>query len=84
LQGQKLTKITRLITNTAPGGGMDNIPFITTNADAPGLESVFAIETAEDASGNEFLQLQYSQTVLLNFRGISFPHVTVGTLVKAF
>jgi len=38
----------------------------------------------QDASGNEFLQLQYSQTALLNFRGLSFPHVTVGTLIKAF
>jgi hypothetical protein len=34
--------------------------------------------------GQEYLQLQYSQTALLNFRGMSWPHVTVGTLVKAF
>ena len=36
------------------------------------------------AAGAEYLQLQYSQTALLNFRGLSFPHVTVGTLIKAF
>ena len=28
-------------------------------------------------------QLRYTQTVLLNFAGISWPHVTVGTLHKA-
>lgn len=81
---QKLTKIIRLITSTTPGGGIENIPFIVSNADAPFLESVFAIETVEDSTGAEFLQLQYSQTALLNFRGMSFPHVTVGTLIKAF
>jgi hypothetical protein len=84
LKGQKLTKIIRLITTTPAVGGVSNIPFITTNADTPSLESVFAIETVKSASGSDFLQLQYSQTTLLNFRGMSFPHITVGTLVKAF
>jgi hypothetical protein len=37
-----------------------------------------------DAAGSEFLQLQYSQTALLDFGGRRWPHVTVGTLVKAF
>ncbi len=83
-QGQTLKKITRLITSTASAGGIENIPFITSNANTLSLESVFAIETVQDESGTEFLQLQYSQTALLNFRGMSFPHVTVGTLIKAF
>jgi hypothetical protein len=84
LQGQTITKIVRLITSTTPTGGIDNIPFIVANANAPSLDSVFAIETVESSPGNEFLQLQYAQTALLNFRGMSFPHVTVGTLIKAF
>lgn len=84
LEGHTLTKITRLITSSTLGGGIDNIPFIVSNADTPSLDSVFAIETVQGASGTEFLQLQYSQTALLNFRGMSFPHVTVGTLIKAF
>jgi hypothetical protein len=84
LQGQTLTKITRLITSTAATSGVSNIPFIVSNADTPSLESVFAIETVRRTTGEEFLQLQYSQTALLNFRGMSFPHVTVGTLIKAF
>ena len=84
LQGQHLTKIIRLITSTAAAGGIGNIPFIVKNANAPSLESVFAIETVQSDSGTDFLQLQYSQTALLNFGGMSFPHVTVGTLIKAF
>ena len=84
LQGQKPTKITRLITTTPPDGGIGNIPFITKNANTLSVESVFAIEVIESASGDEFLQLQYSQTALLNFRGLSWPHVTVATLIKAF
>lgn len=83
LQGQKLKKITRLITSTPPGG-IGNIPFIVKNADTPSLVSVFAIEVVKGPSGDEFLQLQYSQTGLLNFCGLSWPHVTVGTLIKAF
>lgn len=84
LEGHTLTQITRLITSTASAGGIDNIPFITSNADAPSLDSVFAIETVEGPLGTEYQQLQYSQTALLNYRGLSFPHVTVGTLIKAF
>jgi hypothetical protein len=32
----------------------------------------------------DFLQLQYAQSTLLNFNGMSYPHVTIGTLIKAF
>jgi hypothetical protein len=84
LDGRVLSRITRLITNTVSAGGIDNIPFIVTNADTDSLESVFAIEVVEGRAGTEYLQLQYSQTALLNFRGRSWPHVTVGTLIKAF
>jgi hypothetical protein len=84
LKGQHIMHITRLITNTDGATGVSNIPFITENANAISLESVFAIETIQDASGSEFMQLQYSQTALLNFCGMSFPHVTIGTLIKAF
>ncbi len=84
LEGHILTHIRRLITSTALAGGIGNIPFIVNNANAPSLESVFAIETVQGPLGTDYLQLQYSQTALLNFRGMSFPHVTVGTLIKAF
>ena len=83
LEGHVLPHITRLITS-ADQAQIGNIPFIVRNADAISLESVFAIETVQGPEGTEYQQLQYSQTALLNFRGMSFPHVTVGTLIKAF
>ncbi|GLY29222.1 heme-binding protein [Kineosporia sp. NBRC 101731] len=84
LRGLQIQHITRLITNTPPTGGVANIPFITANADNPTLNSVFAIQSIVGPGGREYQQLQYAQTALLNFRGLSWPHVTVGTLVKAF
>lgn len=83
LAGRKPTKITRLIVSAATEG-VANIPFITQNAEAIGLQAVFAIEHVQGPLETDYLQLQYSQTALLNFRGMSFPHVTVGTLIKAF
>jgi len=83
LAGQNITHITRLITSTADDC-VGNIPFIKTNADTTSLTSVFAIEQVAGPDDTDFLQLQYAQTALLNFKEMSFPHVTVGTLVKAF
>jgi hypothetical protein len=38
--------------------------------------------TVKDASGKTRQLLQYTQTVLLNFNGLSWPHVSVATLEK--
>jgi hypothetical protein len=84
LDGRTLSRVTRLITASTSAGGIDNIPFIVRNANAVSLESVFAIEAVVGQQHTEYLQLQYSQTALLNFGGHSWPHVTVGTLIKAF
>ncbi len=73
---------------------MENIPFLQRNADAATVFATFWIEkitgpTPETA----FLQLQYVQTVLLNFPvitggvpgpSLSWPHVSVATLRKTF
>lgn len=83
LSGQRLRHITRLVTSTDGGGGLENIPFITTNADAVHLDSSFAIETVSAETG-DYLQLQYAQIALLEFGGTVYPHVSVGSLVKAF
>ena len=83
-EGKVLNWITRLITKTADEKSIGNIPFITANANTMDFESVFAIESVTDSCGDESLQLQYSQTALINFRGMSYPHVSVGTLTKAF
>ncbi len=63
-------------------GGIQNIPFVVENADAISMSAVFWIETVDDPELGEFLQLQYTQTILLNFLGIDWPHISVATLVK--
>jgi hypothetical protein len=69
------------------GGGADNIAFLQgdgggPNAQAAKIDAIFWIETAKDASGKTRQLLQCSQTVLLNFNGLSWPHVSVATLEK--
>lgn len=71
-------------------GGISNIPFLGPNADASEFFATFWIETIEAASG-PITQLQYVQTVLLNFPVLSdpkfdfsWPHVSVATLQKTF
>ena len=63
-----------------------NTAFLKGGADGPNATAVsvactFWLETLQGQSAPT--QLQYTQTVLLNFNGISWPHVTVGTLHKA-
>jgi hypothetical protein len=93
IAGQTITKTTVLIINTtvaAPltGGGTDNISFLKgaaggPNADAAQMSAIFWIEHVAAHGGHPaFLQLQYTQTVLLNFNGLSWPHVSVATLRK--
>jgi hypothetical protein len=39
-----------------------------------------ATETVRNADGTTFLQLQYTQRVLLVFNGLVWPHISVATL----
>jgi hypothetical protein len=64
-------------------GAIGNIPFLTPNAEVAAMSATFWLERVKNPAGASFLQLQYSQTVLLNFNGLSWPHVTVGNLVKS-
>ena len=73
------------------GGGVDNIAFLVgkgtppaggPNADVVPVTAIFWIERVRDRNGFEFDQLQYTQRVLLNFNGLSWPHITVATLVS--
>ena len=76
------------------GGGTSNISFllgdpasgVNANANAAQMTAIFWIEELvrdDDHEGHDtrFL-LQYTQTVMLNFKGLSWPHVSVATLVK--
>ena len=72
------------------GGGTANTAFLSAasnppggNADAVRAEATFWIETIAGTGGQpDKHQLQYTQLVMLDFNGIHWPHVTVGTLVK--
>ncbi len=87
--GQPIVKTTVLDVTTAaaPGrpqqvGGIVNIPFDVVNANATQLDAIFWIETVRQPNGTTFMQLQYTQTVVLDFLGILWPHISVATLVK--
>jgi hypothetical protein len=73
-------------------GGITNIPFVNVNANATTISAIFWIETVQNADGSTFLQLQYTQTVILDFpvfgappespvTPLKWPHISVATLV---
>ncbi|WP_309704232.1 MULTISPECIES: heme-binding protein [unclassified Sphingomonas] len=89
LAGQDVVSTTNLILTTGPtpiiGGGTANTAFLQgdaagPNADAVSMEAIFWIEQVRQSDGSIVLQLQYTQTVLLDFNGLSWPHVSVATL----
>jgi hypothetical protein len=59
-----------------------NLPAVKFNARAASVTSTFWVQQVERIDGVVFLQLQYSQNVMLDFLGIRWPHITVATLVK--
>ena len=93
LAGQTIRSTTRFDISSGPtpviGGGVANTAFLTGGASGPNAQASlvtasFWIETVAGAAGQpDFLQLQYSQTVMLNFAGLSWPHVSVATLRKS-
>ncbi len=90
IAGQHITATTTLhVTSTdtpVPGGGTANTAFLKGGADGPNAVAVsvnatFWLETLQGQSAPT--QLQYAQTVLLNFNTLSWPHITVATLHKS-
>jgi hypothetical protein len=80
-----------IVNGFSGGGGVENIPFLTTNADAATVFATFWIEKIKGPTPDTgFMQLQYVQTVFLNFpilgtpKNFSWPHVSVATLQKTF
>ncbi|HET8996611.1 MAG TPA: heme-binding protein, partial [Acetobacteraceae bacterium] len=93
LQGKNVISTMTLKISTQPlkppssGGGISNIAFLQgaaggPNASAAQMEAIFWLETIEEPDGRIVNQLQYTQTVLLNFNNLSWPHVSVATLIK--
>ncbi len=82
IEGQSISETVVLIISTQPSGGIENIPFLVENANAISMNAIFWIETVQLEGGGTLLQLQYTQTVILQFDGINWPHISVGTLLK--
>jgi hypothetical protein len=65
------------------GVGTANTFFLTENASANLVSATFWIETDKKPHRpGHVLQLQYTQTVMLDFNGLRWPHVSVATLRK--
>jgi hypothetical protein len=83
IKGQTITETVVLTISTNPIGGILNIPFLVENANPTRLDATFWIETVQQQNGSgSFMQLQYTQKVILNFLGIDWPHISVATLIK--
>jgi hypothetical protein len=54
-------------------GGIENLPFLATNADSALVYATFWIERVTPKVGPEFMQLQYAQFVFLNFPAVLIP-----------
>jgi hypothetical protein len=72
------------------GGGTANTAFLASSGNPPGgnanaarVEATFWAEVIAGTGGApDIHQLQYTQLVMLDFNGIHWPHVTVGTLIR--
>jgi len=90
IAGRNIKETVVIQISTAPVGGIVNIPFVVQNANATRLDAIFWIEKVLDpaAGPDPFIQLQYVQRVILDFPPaigapiISWPHISVATLVK--
>jgi len=69
--------------NDPHGAGTANTFFLAENASANRVSATFWIETVKRPHRpGHLLQLQYTQTVMLDFNGLRWPHVSVATLRK--
>jgi hypothetical protein len=97
IAGQFIEEMVVIQVTTVPnpsGSGIENIPFLVTNADAAQVTATFWIEKIRHHA-HHYMQLQYVQTVILNFPILkpkppgppvpfSWPHVSIATLKKTF
>jgi hypothetical protein len=88
--GVNIKNTTTLIFDTSIAtGGIHNIPFVTSQADATLMRAIFWIEELVTPPGAApQFQLQYAQRVLLDFfpspkgdgKKIRWPHITINTM----
>jgi hypothetical protein len=79
----KVLKTTEISMSTKkPGGGIVNSLFVKENANTTKMDVTFWIVKLSDKNEKISWQLFYSQTVILEFDGIKWPHISVGRLFK--
>jgi hypothetical protein len=71
---------------TVPACGPDQPVIVQGNASAGSPVASFAVSPATEITADTqidvtYTQIQYTQTVLLSFNGLTWPHVSVATLV---
>jgi hypothetical protein len=76
VQGTKLTQA------SVTTKGIICFTTIPVFGDTAQMDAIFWIDTIQEADKSNTHQLQYSQTVLLNFNELSWPHVSVTMLTK--
>jgi hypothetical protein len=82
----QISTISSAATVPNAGGGVSDIAFLDGTGGNPNarvfqMDATFWISDYTDASGSGTL-MQYSQLVLLNFAPLSWPHVSVNSLLK--
>jgi hypothetical protein len=90
IAGQEIVETVILEVRALPNSESDdpetpdiaNIPQLKKAARVVDFSAVFYIETVQQQDGKRFMQLQYTQTIVMKFSRIDWPHVTVATLVK--
>lgn len=82
--GQNIVNTDVLDVAATNPSGICNIPFVDKNARVTQIDAIFWIETIRPNGdpSQDFLQLQYTQTVLLFFKDLFWPHISVATLLK--
>ncbi len=78
LAKQDVASTETFVLSTANSGGITNVPFGDKNAKAFSWEIIVWIETLSDGT----LQMQYTQTIIIEFFGIKWPHIVINTLTK--
>lgn len=82
----EIVSTTVLQVSSAAPGGILNVPFlqnpVNNNAAVRSVNATFWIESVKPSLGRPFDVLQYTQTIIFNFLGINWPHITVATLFR--
>lgn len=84
LRGLEFRSTATIRMSTRKNGGLVNSAYVRENADTTRMDATFWIakSRADEAGAPSVRRLVYTQTVMIEFDGIKWPHVSVGVLEK--